>query len=148
MKRSKRLQAVVDLAERKSEQGLQAVAYMQKRIAEEEDKLGQLQACRDEYRFSVTGSKTSFNAYSLKSYADFTGNLELAMRQQAGQIEAVKGQLMQVKAHWQQLDAKHKNLVKTQVKIAAQEQKIEALAEQKQQDEYVIQAFSRARADN
>lgn len=146
MSRSKRLQPVVDLAERKSKQGLQAVAYMQKRIAEEEEKLGQLKACRDEYRFSECGSKTTFNAYSLKSYADFTGNLELAMNQQTGQITTVKGQLQQVQAHWRELDAKHKSLLKTQAKLAVQEQRNQAIKEQKQQDEFVTQAFIRAQS--
>lgn len=148
MSRSKRLQPVIDLAEQKSKAGLQAVAYMQKRIAEEEEKLAQLKNCRDEYRFSDNGKKPSFNAYYLKSYADFTGNLELAMEQQTGQIATVKGQLAQVRKHWLLLDAKYKGLLKTQASIAVRERQDQAIKEQKQQDEFVTQAFSRSRSHN
>lgn len=148
MSRSKRLQPVIDLAEQKSKTGLQAVAYMQKRIVEEEEKLIQLKNCRDEYRFSENGKRPSFNAYYLKSYTDFTGNLELAMQQQVGQIAAVRGQLQQVRKHWLELDAKYKGLLKTQTSIAVQERQDQALNEQKQQDEFVTQSFSRARSQN
>lgn len=144
MKRAKRLQPVIDLAALKSQQGLQAIAYMQKRVQEEQDKLNQLSAARDEYQFS-SGQKTqSFNAYYLKSYRDFASNLELAMQQQTGQIAAVEAQLLQVRKHWQVLDAKAKSLVKTQTKIAAQERQVLAVQEQKQQDEFVSQAFARS----
>lgn len=144
MKRAKRLQPVIDLAQLKSRQGLQAVAYMQKRVKEEQDKLAQLSAARDEYQFNGSRAKQSFNAYDLKSYRDFANNLELAMQQQAGQIATVETQLQQVRKHWQVLDAKHKSLVKTQAKIATQESQVLAVQEQKQQDEFVSQGIARA----
>lgn len=144
MKRAKRLQPVIDLAQLKSKQGLQAVAYMQKRVLEEQEKLAQLSACRDDYHVTEKGGAQSINAYYLKSYRDFTGNLDLAMRQQTGQIATVENQLQQVRKHWQMLDGKHKSLVKTQANIVLQEDKKLAMQEQKQQDEHVSQAFARS----
>jgi flagellar export protein FliJ len=143
MKRSKRLQPVIDLARLKSRQGLQAVAYMQKRVKEEQDKLAQLDAARDDYQFTGKRAEQSFNAYYLKSFRDFAQNLELAMQQQTGQVAAVENQLQQVRKHWQILDAKYKSLVKTQAKIAADERQILVVQEQKQQDEFVSQGIAR-----
>lgn len=144
MKRAKRLQPVIDLAQLKSQQGLQAIAYMQKRVQEEQGKLAQLSAARDEYQFNGSREKQSFNAYYLKSYRDFASNLELAMQQQTGQIAAVEAQLLQVRKHWQILDAKAKSLMKTQAKIASQEMQVLAVQEQKQQDEFVSQGIARS----
>jgi flagellar export protein FliJ len=144
MKRAKRLQPVIDLAQLKSKQGLQAVAYMQKRVQEEQDKFAQLSAAREEYQFNGSRTKQSFNAYYLKSYRDFANNLELAMQQQTDQIATVQAQLLQVRKHWLILDAKTKSLVKTQAKIALQERQVLAVQEQKQQDEFVSQGIARA----
>lgn len=146
MKRAKRLQPVIDLAELKSRQGLQAIAYMQKRVQEEQEKLAQLSACKDDYELSKNNKKQTFSSYYLKSFRDFSKNLELAMEQQSQQINAVEGQLQQVRQHWQTLDAKCKSLLKTQAKIAAEESKIESAREQKQQDEFVSQTFARTAA--
>ena len=75
MKRAKRLQPVINLAQLKSQQGLQAVAYMQKRVKEEQNKLAQLDVARNDYQFTGKRAKQSFNAYYLKSFRDFAQNL-------------------------------------------------------------------------
>jgi flagellar FliJ protein len=144
MDRSKRLKPVIQLAELKAKQGLQAIAYMQKRLGEEQEKLAQLKACKDDYNSDSGNDKQSINACFLKSFREFSQTLELALVQQSRQVEAVAAQLHEVQGMWRRLDGRSRTLQKTQVKFAAQERLLESKKEQKSLDEFVSQSAARA----
>ena len=144
MDRSKRLKPVIQLAGLKSKQGLQAIAYMQKRLGEEQEKLAQLRACRDDYD-SDNGSKNqTFNACFLKSYREFSQSLDLALVQQSQQVDTVQAQLHEVQGMWRKLDGRCRTLQKTQDKFVAEEQLVASKKEQKSLDEFVNQSAARA----
>ncbi len=132
MKRSKRLNPVLAVARKRSKDGLQALAYVQAKLAEEQDRLEQLQRCRQEYsNDSESFSNQPVNAQTLQSFRQFKHNVELAIEQQQRQIQTVEGQVSEVRNHWQKLDARSKSLEKTQLRIQAQESEAESRLEQK-----------------
>ncbi len=146
MYRSKRLQPVIQVAQLKAKQGLQAIAYMQKRLGEEQDKLAALRACRDDYDSDSGKGNQSMNACFLKSFREFSQSLEVALVQQSQQVDTVQAQLHEVQGMWRKLDGRCRTLQKTQVKFAAEEQLLQSKQEQKYLDEYISQQAARASA--
>jgi len=144
MNRSKRLKPVIQLAEIKANQGLQAIAYMQKRLAEEQEKLTALKACKDDYNSTNGNENQTINGCFLKSFRDFSQTLDVALTQQGQQVEAVQAQLHEVQGMWRKLDGRCRTLQKTQDKFAAEERVVESKKEQKSLDEFVSQAAARA----
>ncbi len=148
MKRSKRLQPVLKLADIKAKKGARAMAYILQKIKDEENKLEQLQQFQFEYRQKVqTQGQTGVSGQELRSYQDFIVNLDLAIAQQKQQIIVVQQQGDQIKQYWRTLDARHKGIEKV-VKSAHQEEMAEAeKLQQREQDEFT-QRRSWGRADN
>ncbi len=144
MPRSKRLQPVLQLAELKAKQGLQAIAYMQKRVEQEQDKLNQLSACKTDYDSDNGSVNTSMNACFLKSYSDFSQSLSLALTQQSQQVATVEAQLHEVQQMWRRLDGRCRTLQKTQAKLVMEERALENKKAQKDLDEFVSQSAARS----
>jgi flagellar FliJ protein len=144
MDRSKRLKPVVQLAELKAKQGLQAIAYMQKRLGEEQEKLVQLRSCKDDYNLDGSSETQTINACFLKSFSEFSQSLEVALLQQSRQVDAVAAQLLEVQGMWRRLDGRCRTLKKTQDKFVAEERLLDSKKEQKSLDEFVSQAAARA----
>jgi flagellar export protein FliJ len=141
MMRSKRLLPLVEIAQLKSRQGMQAVAYMQKRVEAEQEKLRQLLICAAEYREAGKNKeKQTVNSQSLKSLRQFKENVALAIQQQSGQIKAVESQLEQVRVHWRSLDARSKSLEKTRSRLVTAENIAIDKIEQREMDERASQS--------
>lgn len=140
MRRSQRLQPVLDLARQKSRQGMQAVAYMQQRLEEEQERLKQLQLCkRENININKNDNKQIFTAHSLRGLREFSANVELAVQQQTRQVETVQEQLRQVRAQWRQLDARSQSLEKTQQRFQQEEMRQLDRIEQREQEEFARQ---------
>jgi len=140
MKRSQRIQVVVDLALRKAQEGARALAFVQQRLLAEQEKLGQLESYLLEYRegLLVQGRK-GVSVQQFRIYNDFRGNVEKAIVQQSAQVATVNRQVEQVRRHWLTLDAKHKGLEKLLDKLRGEERAEQDRLEQKAQDEAVSQ---------
>jgi flagellar FliJ protein len=147
MMRSKRLLPLVEIAQLKSRQGMQAVAYMQKRVEAEQEKLRQLLSCEAEYREAGKNKeKQTVNSQSLKSLRQFKENVALAIQQQSGQLKMVESQLEQVRVHWRTLDARSKSLEKTRSRLQTAENIAIDKIEQREMDERASQsAHNKAR---
>jgi len=140
MKRSQRLQVVVDLSLRKAQEGARALAFVQQRLQAEQQKLGQLEAYLVEYREGLlTQGRQGVSAQQFRIYNNFSGNVEKAIVQQGAQVATVSRQLEQVRSHWLTLDARHKGLEKLFEKLRAEERAAQDRLEQKAQDEAVSQ---------
>ncbi len=144
MQRSKRLMPLIRMAELKSKQGMQAIAYMQKRLGEEQDKLVQLKACKNDYDSDSSSEIQTINAGFLKSFREFSQSLELALLQQSQHVETVEAQLHEVRGMWRKLDGRCRTLQKTQDKFATEKRLLESKQEQKHLDEFVSQSAARA----
>jgi flagellar FliJ protein len=136
MKRSLRIQVVVDLARRKAQEGARALAFVQQRLQAEQDKLGQLEAYLVEYREGLLAQgRKGVSVQQFRIYNEFSGNVEKAIVQQSAQVATVTRQVEQVRRHWLTLDAKHKGLEKLLDKLRLEERVEQDRLEQKAQDE-------------
>ena len=136
MKRSQRLEPVLAVARKRSKDGLQALAYVQLKLAEEQGRLEQLERCKSEYKSDKESfSNQPVSAHTLQSFRQFKHNVEQAIDQQKLQIQTVEGQVSEVRNHWQKLDARSKSLEKTQQRIQAQELAADSRLEQKNSEQ-------------
>lgn len=136
MRRSQRLDPVLAVARKRSRDGLQALAYVQHKLSEEQDRLEQLERCKAEYNNDKDSfSNQPINMQTLRSFRQFKLNVEQAIEQQKRQIRAVEGQVCEVRSHWQQLDARSKSLEKTRQRIQAQEAATESRQEEKNNEQ-------------
>jgi flagellar FliJ protein len=136
MKRSLRIQVVVDLARRKAQEGARALAFVQQRLQAEQQKLGQLESYLLEYREGqLAQGRKGVSVQQFRIYNEFSGNVEKAIVQQSAQVATVTRQVEQVRRHWLTLDAKHKGLEKLLDKLRLEERAEQDRLEQKAQDE-------------
>jgi flagellar FliJ protein len=136
MKRSKRLGTVVDLAQRKVEEAALALAFVQRKLGEEENKLAQLEQYLSEYRATIQSQgRKGFSVQEFRRYNAFSENVAKAITQQTQQVNTVKHQIEQVRRHWQMLDGRHKGVLKLRDKALTQENVEQERQEQKELDE-------------
>jgi len=136
MKRSQRIHIVVDLAQRKAQEGARALAFVQQRLQSEQEKLGQLEAYLVEYREGLLAQgRKGVSVQQYRIYNEFSGNVEKAIVQQSAQVATVTRQVEQVRRHWLTLDAKHKGLEKLLDRLRLEERAEQDRLEQKAQDE-------------
>ena len=136
MKRSRRLETVVDLAQRKVDDAARTLAFIQQKLLEEEHKLAQLEQYLIEYRTTVHNEgRKGFSVQEFRRYNDFSDNVARAITQQNLQVKTVTRQVEQVRRHWQMLDARHKGITKLRDKALVLERCAQERQEQKELDE-------------
>lgn len=136
MKRSKRLGTVVDLGKRKVDEAVLALAFVQRKLSEEESKLEQLEQYLREYRATIQSEgRKGFSVQEFRRYNDFSENVAKAITQQTHQVNTVKHQIEQVRRHWQMLDARHQGVLKLRDKALSEENVAQERLEQKELDE-------------
>lgn len=136
MKRSKRLGTVVDLGKRKVDEAAQALAFVQRKLVDEAQKLEQLEQYLLEYREKTQSEgRKGFSVQEFRRYNDFSENVSKAITQQTQQVNTVKHQIEQVRRHWQLLDARHQGVLKLRDKALSQESIAQERLEQKELDE-------------
>lgn len=137
MNRTQRLQPVLRLADREVQKAARALAFMQQRLQQEQDKLRQLHHYQQEYHeLVIRDGSAGISSARLQMISSFSGNLDNAMTQQEQQIALVQGQLDQVREHWRSKDLRYRQLEKMMDRIRAQEDVRRARQEQRTHDEY------------
>lgn len=137
MNREKRLQPVLRLADRDVQKAARALAFMQQRLRQEEEKLGQLHHYQQEYHELIRrDGSAGITSARLQMISRFSSNLDHAMTQQQQQIAQVQQQLDQVRAHWQSKDMRYRQLEKMMERIRVQENARRDRQEQRNHDEY------------
>ena len=136
MRRSKRLDTVISLAQRKVDEAALALAFVQRKLGEEEQKLEQLEQYLSEYRATIQSEgRKGFSVQEFRRYNGFSENVAKAILQQTQQVNTVKVQIEQVRRHWQILDARNKGVIKLRDKAVLQENVEQERLEQKELDE-------------
>lgn len=137
MDRTQRLQPVLRLADREVQKAARALAFMQQRLQQEEEKLRQLHRYQQEYHeLVVRDGSAGISSARLHMISRFSSNLDQAMTQQEQQIALVQGQLEQVREHWRSKDMRYRQLEKMMDRIRDQEDALRARQEQRTHDEY------------
>lgn len=137
MDRTQRLQPVLRLADREVQKAARALAFMQQRLQQEQEKLRQLQQYQKEYHeLVVRDGSAGISSARLQMISRFSSNLDHAMTRQEQQIAIVQGQLDQVREHWRGKDLRFRQLEKMMERIREQDNARRARQEQRNHDEY------------
>ena len=136
MKRSKRLQVVLDLAERRRKQADQWLAEAQNRVAQGQQTLEKLEQYYLEYGndFYASGAQ-GVSVSQLQTHQAFMQKLRQAIEQQQQANQMDEAQLERVKAHWQSVYGHFKAIDSLVEKAKTDEQVKEDKLQQKLLDE-------------
>lgn len=136
MKRSKRLQVVSDLAERKRKQAEQLLGQAQSRVQQGEATLVQLQDYYSDYANSFyTAGSAGVTPGQLHTHQAFMQKLRAAVEQQKNALLMDKAQLEKVQAHWQAAYTHFKSVDSLVEKLKGEERLQEEKQQQKELDE-------------
>ena len=136
MKRSKRLEVVLNQAELKRKQADQLLADTQGRIQKGIQTLHQLQQYYTEYANNFyAGGAGGVNVGQLDTHQAFMQKLRMAIEQQRQAIESDQQHLEKVREHWSQVYGRYKALDSVVERAREDEQRAEDKKQQQQIDE-------------
>ncbi|MGE8501865.1 flagellar FliJ protein [Ectopseudomonas oleovorans] len=136
LSRAKRLQPVVDMAEKAEREAARQMGHCQGLVGQAEAKLGELERFRGDYQqqWISEGSK-GVSGQWLMNYQRFLSQLETAVAQQQQSIEWHRANLEKVRAIWQQRYARLEGLRKLVQRYITEARLAEDKREQKLLDE-------------
>jgi flagellar FliJ protein len=135
-KRSKRLQIVLDLAEKKKKQADQFLAASRQRVEQDQLTMQQLQQYMSEYHDNYLGvNAEGCSGAQLHAQQAFMQKIKDAQDTQKQAMEQNRKELEVVEQHWKQAYARLQGISKLTDKVKKQEQLDQEKALQKQLDE-------------
>lgn len=136
MKRSKRLQVVLDLAERKRKQADQWLSQSQSKVQQGETTLEQLRSYYSDYanNFYQVGA-SGISPGQIQTHQAFMQKLRSAVQQQEKALQMDRAQLEKVKEYWQDAYQHFKAVEMLVDKIKRQESQLAEKQLQKELDE-------------
>ena len=137
MKRVKRMQPVLRLAELEVDKAGRQLAMLQQRVELEQNKIVQLRDYQNDYRGRLQNvGQNGIAVDRLRLFDGFHQQLERAITQQQElvlQLQQEQQRLLQV---WQQKDIRHKSLQKMLERLEREEAVQQGRIEQRNHDEY------------
>ena len=136
MKRSKRLQVVLNQAEMKRKQADQLLADTQARIMKGVQTLEQLQQYYAEYanNFYASGA-AGVSVGQLDTHQAFMQKLRMAIDQQRRAVESDRQHLEKVREHWSQVYGRYKAIDSVVERAREDERRLDDKKQQQQIDE-------------
>lgn len=136
MKKSRRLEPIVRVAENWEHQAAQQLGAAQQDLASAEQRLGELRHYREEYirRFQAAGA-SGMGAGKMRDYQQFLASLNLAIDQQLRLVAIQAGKVEEKRRHWFASHQKTQVLDNVVTRYQSEEQRLENRREQKEQDE-------------
>ena len=133
MKRSSRIQPLKNLASRHEQQAARALGRSRARLGQQETRLQELFAYREEYqqRFRREAANGIAGA-QLQTYQAFMQQLDEAIRQQRLQVEQAAQSCQSVTARWQETHVRTQVLDKALERLRAGEQRQAEKASQRE----------------
>jgi len=143
MKKSSRLQPVVQVAENREQMAAQALGNAQLGLAASEQRLNELKRYREEYvrRFHDAGA-IGMGANKLEDFRKFLANLSQAIDQQVRVVAQAARGVEDKRRHWLSSRSKTQILDTVVSRYQAEEQRQADRKEQRELDELVQQRFS------
>lgn len=136
MKRSKRFEPVVKVAESRTQQAAQALGDAQRALTQAQQRLAELETYREEYvkRFHSTGA-VGMSAAQMMDYRAFLVKLDQAIAEQGGVVKQTGKFVEQQRQEWITRRGKVKMLDTVVARYQADEQRDADRKEQGDQDE-------------
>ena len=146
MLRSRRLEVVLSLEERKEQEALERMGEARKLAEQQREQVQNLNRYQQEYRDQIRNSQQGVVQVSrLQAWQAFIAQLDQVIRQQQKQLEQAE-QVFEARKHeWQQAWERRRGMEKYIETCRQQEQREQDLREQKLSDEAAGRAFSRRR---
>ena len=134
MKRSTRMEPVAEVAGHREQQEAQRLGGCQRQLDEEENKLRQLIAYREEYAGRLNGQQ-GMDAVLLRDFRVFLERLNQAIDQQRQRVEQARQACERQRLQWLASRSRAQALDKVTARYRAQERREEERAEQAELDD-------------
>lgn len=142
MLRSKRLEVVLTLEQRREQEALALMAKTQERCQTMQQRLDDLNQYQQDYRAQMRESQQGVVAVSrLQVWQAFIAQLEQVIEQQQQQVTQVNATLEERRKNWRQAYERQRGMEKFIASCREQEQRESDSREQKIQDEAAARAF-------
>ncbi|ODM31971.1 flagellar export protein FliJ [Marinobacter adhaerens] len=146
MLRSRRLEVVLSLEERKEQEALERMGEARKLVEQQREQVQNLNRYQQEYRDQIRNSQQGVVQVSrLQAWQAFIAQLDQVIRQQQKQLQQAEQVFEARKQEWQQAWERRRGMEKYIETCRQQEQREQDLREQKLSDEAAGRAFSRRR---
>lgn len=139
MKKSERMQVLVDISQRKEEEVAKALAKDQARLQHDQQKLQELKDYAGQY--DSQRNLLGLSPYLTTNYQHFVDRLQQAIQQQEQQVKRSEQQVNMAMKRWQNARAKTKGMDWLKDKSVNEELATANKQEQKQIDEFANRAF-------
>ncbi|MBS1211512.1 MAG: flagellar export protein FliJ [Proteobacteria bacterium] len=136
MNRLKRIAPIVELAENKEKQAVQAYGIGQRKLDEARNALNSLRSFRENYAalFSQSGNK-GLSVRQLNEYRAFLAKINVAIAEQERVVQTAEGELQAAKRAWEDAHSHTLGMQRVVEKLQTEEAKREQKREQLEQDE-------------
>lgn len=144
MLRSRRLEVVLALEERKEQEALERMGNARTRAEQQREQVANLQRYQQEYRDQIRNSQQGVvQVARLQAWQAFIAQLDQVIRQQQKQLEQAERVFDARKKEWQEAWERRRGMEKYIESCRQQEQREQDLREQKLADEAAGRAFAR-----
>lgn len=144
MLRSKRLEVVLTLEERKEQEALERMGQARKQVDEHKAQVENLERYQQEYRNQIRASQQGVVAVArLQAWQSFIAQLDQVIAQQQRQLVQAEQVFESRRREWQQAWERKRGMEKYVESCRQQEQRERDSAEQKLADEAAGRAFAR-----
>lgn len=141
LKRAKRLQPVIEMAEEKEREAAARLAKMQQQLQQAEQQLAGLEQYRTDYQQQwIQRGQGGVTGEWLMNYQRFLSQLETAIQQQRNSVNWHRQNVAKVREQWQQLYARLEGLKKLVQRYHDQARHAADRQEQKAMDEMAARA--------
>ena len=151
MRRSQRLEPVLDIASETERKAATALAAAETRVVEAEKKLAELERYAQEYRATLQQRTTSgIGVAQLRAFHGFIGRLGEATAQQGVVIQRAREERDAARERWLEASRRARTVAKAVEQAATQERQLRERREQSDSDERAQRSFiaaDRARRD-
>ncbi|RDL43656.1 flagellar export protein FliJ [Marinomonas piezotolerans] len=139
MKKSQRMQILVDVSKRKEDEVVKMLARDQTRLQQDQQKLAELKDYASQY--DQQRNLLGLSPYLTTNYQHFVDRVQQAIQQQETQVRRSQQQVDMTMKRWQDARAKTKGMDWLKEKSVDEEMRFSDRQEQKQIDEFASRVF-------
>ena len=136
MTRTERFGPVVQHVDRKQQKALKEMAHSQQLVAQEKEKLGQLESYRREYSDRGNQANSRYTSVQLQEFNRFLAQLDDTIKRQIDVIRLREKDLALKRANWQKSRVNSNVMHKVVENLQIEEEKLKLRNEQKILDEF------------
>lgn len=149
MKRSQRLQTIIDLHERQEKDALQIMGRCQQQLQEQQNQLANFETYRAEYLQKLAErQQLGMNVSQLLEFRAFADKLDKAIEGQRQAVFAQEREFQRARIKWEECHQRTKSLQKLSELALAEEMKLEHKREQSEQDARASRSSRKDGANN